>query len=544
MSNVSHDVVPPRVRGRRQRRHEAPAPKQLPPVSMPPDGAALLARVRQQGLSDGRAGVYDQWSFDPGSVPAQLSYLWFEGRWALDHAAERAAREHETGLSAQGDRRAETAGLRDLVERFRNEARDAALLVGRARARMDRQATVEAHRRERRLRYNLDDPMPEPVLDELTDPRTIWVGRPTPDDDPVTLSTAPIGAETDAEQPPADEPTGPAEPTGAAGPAEPTGAAEPAEPTGAAEPTEPTGAAEPTEAAGVDEGDAVDGAAEHPDPGPGPDSGRRRLTGYDPRWQYWEGPYSEPIGARARWSILIALWLTELPIQWSIFDFFHGRDPWDLVMTTLFTLSMSLVMVLGPHLAGRFYRDRAATGVSRLVPLGSLALLLPLAVVVVGLGVLRRKVLFAGAGAGLDDLPSRVDQLDVQPWTVTVLFVALLAITAGLSFLLGLARPHPWQVAYRDAELNRRALQARVDQLQPEYRRAQARLAVFRATGQHEPARLDAEEQRLRSMYDAAGLAYLDGVQQGLQDPAASAAVATLAERLRQERGPRGKAER
>jgi len=40
-------------------------------------------------------------------------------------------------------------------------------------------------------------------------------------------------------------------------------------------------------------------------------------------------------------------------------------------------------------------------------------------------------------------------------------------------------------------------------------------------------------------MYNAAGLAYLDGVAQGLRDPEASAAVAALAQRLRQDRGPK-----
>jgi hypothetical protein len=283
------------------------------------------------------------------------------------------------------------------------------------------------------------------------------------------------------------------------------------------------------------------GSADDPAAAP---TGERRLTGYAAQWQHWEGPYTRPIGPLARWGILGALWAAELPIQWSIFDFFHGRDPVDLIMTTLFTLSMSLVMVLGPHLAGRFYRDRDATGTSRLVPLGSLALMVPAAVIVVVLGVLRRKVLYAGAGAGLEDLPSRVDQLQVRPWTVTVLFVALLAITAGISFLLGLARPHPWQVAYRDAEHNRRDLLAALGALLPEYRRAQARVGVLQAAGRYEPSRRDAEDRQLHSMYAAAGLAYLDGVQQGLRDPAASAAVASLAERLRREQEPQDPARR
>src|SRR5215475_8021077 len=463
---------------------------------MPPDGADLLARARAKGVSDGRSGAYDQWSFDPARLPSYVSYLRQEREWAVAHAARSTVAEEEARHRAAESGLADLAASRDRVRRLRHEARDAAHQVMRARARIDRLATLEARRRERRLRYGL----PQPVDDELTDPGRIWT------DDAYRIEADVSGAA---------EWAGSA--SGAGG--------------GPSAPDEAT-----DDRAGV--GLGADGTAV--DAGGDTGSAGTAAPGQRGSWEHWEGPYTDRIPAWLTRGVLLALVLVELPIQWVIFDYFHGRNPEQTLLTTVFTVSVAVVMILAPHLAGRLYRGRYATGSSRLLAVVSLGLVVPSAVVLWVLGDLRRRVLLADrvtpdADGNTQRLPLRYEVLHLTPTTVSVMFIALLLITGGIAFLLGLARDHPWQVAYRDAELSRRFLHDELDRAMPVLRQAQqrARVGSRETTGGED--RRTAETTRLRAMYAAAELAYLDGVKDGLADPAAQPGAADLAGALRAE---------
>jgi hypothetical protein len=161
------------------------------------------------------------------------------------------------------------------------------------------------------------------------------------------------------------------------------------------------------------------------------------------------------------------------------------------------------------------------------------------------LGDLRRRVLLVEGittdeNGNPQEIPTRIGVLHLTPTTISVMFVSLLLITAGISFLLGLAREHPWQIAYGNAERDRRYLCGELERAMPVLRQAQqrAQLLAEETTGGEQRRR--AEVRRVQAMYAAAELAYLDGVAEGVADPAASQAVARLAEALRTEHQAEG----
>ncbi|MFF8710156.1 hypothetical protein ACF07T_01760 [Streptomyces sp. NPDC015184] len=258
----------------------------------------------------------------------------------------------------------------------------------------------------------------------------------------------------------------------------------------------------------------------------------------------WEGMLTRPgLPAWLTWAMLLAIAAVEIPIYWVAFQPFHGtgsRES-DFLSGTL-AISTAVLMVLLPHLAGRTLRNRAATGSLKAAALPALALLGVWGFSGWALGDLRARLVlrhpdsietpadiedFDGAG-DLAQPPTLVDSLGLAPDTITWMFVALLFLSGGIGFLLGLLREHPYLDAYRSA-LERRA--ERVGQ------REEARIAADRArsltlTAQERADRrreaVDARVRATEELYEAAAHAFLEGVVERSSDPAVTEAAMKL----------------
>jgi hypothetical protein len=241
----------------------------------------------------------------------------------------------------------------------------------------------------------------------------------------------------------------------------------------------------------------------------------------------WEGAYAPRMSERWKWRIIAALGLVEIPIQFQIFQYFHDNDWGGLALTALFTLSVSLLMILLPHLAGRWYRIRHATGsdpLSRFVPL---TLMVPWGVVAYVLGDLRRRVLLAPTVIEGEQVTqfNAVDILHLSPVTISVMFISLLVLTGGISFLLGLAHDHPLQAGYLGARNER-------DRLDRELGEAERAAEAAAAEVDHYPDRWvamrvlgDEEARVVREIYAGAEAVYRDAVADAMGDPAVTEAL-------------------
>ncbi|MFF8614840.1 hypothetical protein [Streptomyces sp. NPDC015350] len=258
----------------------------------------------------------------------------------------------------------------------------------------------------------------------------------------------------------------------------------------------------------------------------------------------WEGMPTRPgLPAWLTWAMLLAIAAVEIPIYWVAFQPFHGtgsRES-DFLSGTL-AISTAVLMVLLPHLAGRTLRNRAATGSLKAAALPALALLGVWGFSGWALGDLRARLVlrhpdsietpadiedFDGAG-DLAQPPTLVDSLGLAPETITWMFVALLFLSGGIGFLLGLLREHPYLDAYRSA-LERRAERVR--------QREEARIAADRArsltlTAQERADRrreaVDARVRATEELYEAAAHAFLEGVVERSSDPAVTEAAMKL----------------
>jgi hypothetical protein len=267
------------------------------------------------------------------------------------------------------------------------------------------------------------------------------------------------------------------------------------------------------------------------------------LPGGPPADLGWEGPHGPRITGRWATVILGCLVLVEVPIQYVIFQFFHCYSPFEEFLTWIFTIPVSAVMVLLPHLAGWWYRSRTATGSDRLFRVIPLVLLVPWAFLAVMLGYLRARVLLAppqppaatGATAYLNNLhlTNNATTLHVTPTTMAIMFSALVLGVGGIGFLLGLAREHPFAGAYSGATARHGALGRQLDLLAP-----RSELAGQRAAGPEDPedpAGASAAELRIEAIaaaYAAAEQSYLNGIANAAGDPAMTEAVSKMSLRI------------
>ncbi|MER5496466.1 hypothetical protein ABT096_04535 [Streptomyces sp. NPDC002561] len=258
----------------------------------------------------------------------------------------------------------------------------------------------------------------------------------------------------------------------------------------------------------------------------------------------WEGMPTRPgLPAWLIWVMLLVIAAVEIPIYWVAFQPFHGTGSKgsDFLSGTL-AISTAVLMVLLPHLAGRTLRNRAATGSLKAAALPALALLGVWGFSGWTLGYLRAKLVlrrpdstktpevvkdFKGAG-DLAQPQTLADSLDLSQDTIIWMFVALLFLSGGVGFLLGLLKEHPYLDAYRSA-LERRADRVR--------QREEARVAVDRArsltlTAQERADRrreaVDARVRATEELYEAAAHAFLEGVVERSSDPAVTEAAMQL----------------
>jgi hypothetical protein len=273
--------------------------------------------------------------------------------------------------------------------------------------------------------------------------------------------------------------------------------------------------------------------------------GAIELPGGPPADLRWEGPHGPRITGRWATVILGGLVLVEVPIQYIIFQFFHGYSPFEEFLTWVFTIPVSAVMVLLPHLAGWWYRSRTATGSDRLLRVIPLLLLAPWAFLAVVLGYLRARVLLApvqlppttGATSYLNNLhvTNNATALHVTPTTMAIMFGALILGVGGIGFLLGLAREHPFAGAFSGAAARRTALGEQLDRMAP-----RSDLAEQRAAPSEDPAGASAAGLRIetvRAAYAAAEQSYLNGIASAAGDPAVTEAVSKMSTRIAAEAG-------
>ncbi|MEU2668823.1 hypothetical protein ABZ622_08100 [Streptomyces sp. NPDC007164] len=258
----------------------------------------------------------------------------------------------------------------------------------------------------------------------------------------------------------------------------------------------------------------------------------------------WEGMPERPgMPAWLTWAMLLAIAAVEIPIYWIAFQPFHGRGSAgsDFLSGTL-AISTAVLMVLLPHLAGRTLRSRAATGSLKAAVVPALGLMGVWGFSGWALGDLRARLVLQhpdpvdvpsdlGDFSGADSLgtqPTLVDSLHLAPQTITWMFVALLFLSGGIGFLLGLLREHPYLDAYR-AALERRAGRFR--------QREEARAAADRARSLTQTAqdratqRREAVDARVRAtddLYEAAAHAFLEGAMERSSDPAVTEAAMKL----------------
>ncbi|WP_225827539.1 hypothetical protein [Streptomyces naphthomycinicus] len=271
----------------------------------------------------------------------------------------------------------------------------------------------------------------------------------------------------------------------------------------------------------------------------------RRETGRSESVEGWEGSTVRP--GLPRWlslSLLFVIMAVEVPVYWVAYQPFHGvgSTGGDLLSGTL-AVSSAVIMLILPHLAGHMLRWRSATGSPRSGWLPSLSLLGVWGGLTWLLGTLRAKFVmqhnapaqattdtagFRGLGGSSAGTTTLVDRLHLTTQTVTWLFCALLLLSGGVGFLLGLFREHPFLDAYRTAVERRAELQQRREQSITATERARA---AQQTADDRQRDRRDAANERIaaaRQLYEAAAHEYLDGVRDAAKDPAVTESAMRL----------------
>ncbi|GAA0974349.1 hypothetical protein [Streptomyces rhizosphaericus] len=256
----------------------------------------------------------------------------------------------------------------------------------------------------------------------------------------------------------------------------------------------------------------------------------------------WEGAAARP--GMPRWmkfGVLAALIVVELPVYYSVFENLHGVGRFADLLSYSLMVAVAVAMILAPHIAGWMLRRRSATGAVRLSSVPALALLGIWAYGAWALGDLRAKVAFreeppldlppdvaADVGDSVSNPPSLIESLHLDPHSVSWMFIALLLLSGGIAFLIGLGEEHPYLAAYRTTAERLRELERDIEtDLAGSERAREAEATVGARAG----ARRAAHEERLYAvdeLYEAAAHAYLDGVAMESGDPAVTEAAMRL----------------
>ncbi|MFI2203158.1 hypothetical protein ACH47Z_20700 [Streptomyces sp. NPDC020192] len=261
----------------------------------------------------------------------------------------------------------------------------------------------------------------------------------------------------------------------------------------------------------------------------------------------WEGLQTRPGLPRwMTWALLGVIGAVEMPVYWIAYQPFHGvgSTGGDLLSGTL-AVSSAIVMVAVPHLAGLLLRWRSATGSPRGGWFPAASLLGVWGGLTWLLGTLRAKFVmqhapaapaggdaagFRGLGGPSADSTTLVDRLHLTTQTVTWLFCALLLLSGGVGFLLGLFREHPFLDAFRTAVERRTGLLRRREQNLAVTERARA---AQETAEDRQRDRREAANERIataRKLYEAAAHEYLDGVMTAAQDSAVTESAMRLSQ--------------
>ncbi|MFD6323038.1 hypothetical protein ACFWOL_09210 [Streptomyces sp. NPDC058442] len=258
----------------------------------------------------------------------------------------------------------------------------------------------------------------------------------------------------------------------------------------------------------------------------------------------WEGLHKRPaVPDWMRWGLLILILAVELPIYWVAYQPFHGIGNVDVdVQTGVLAVGTAVMMVVLPHLAGLMLRRRPETGSFRAVWFPALFLLGVWVFLTGVLGVVRAKYVMQTEEptptidgfrpAGTDTAAgSLIERLELEPWTVTWLFVALLVLSGGIGFLLALCKEHPYLDAYRTAIERRGELARRRELSLVEAERE--RVTADTADARREDRRAAAEDRMraTRELHEAAAHRYLDGVLMSAKEPAVTEAAMRLSQK-------------
>ncbi|MFF7093821.1 hypothetical protein ACFY9A_15710 [Streptomyces rubradiris] len=273
-----------------------------------------------------------------------------------------------------------------------------------------------------------------------------------------------------------------------------------------------------------------------------------RETGVQGSADRWEGLLTRP--GLPRWltlALLAAIMAVEVPVYWVAYQPFHGvgSTGGDVLSGTL-AVSSAVVMLIVPHLAGHMLRWRSATGAPRGGWLPSLTLLGVWGALTWLLGTLRARFVtqhdtppratgdiadVRGLGGSGADATSLMDRLHLSTQTVTWLFCALLLLSGGVGFLLGLFREHPFLDAFRTAVERREDLQRQHDESVAATERARAARETAQA---RQEDRREAARERIaatRELYESAAAEFLHGVVTASKDPAVSEAAMRRSDR-------------
>ncbi|MFY4718853.1 hypothetical protein [Streptomyces sp. LaBMicrA B280] len=258
----------------------------------------------------------------------------------------------------------------------------------------------------------------------------------------------------------------------------------------------------------------------------------------------WEGLQTRPGLPRwMTWALLAVIMAVEVPIYWVAYQPFHGvGSTGGDFMSGGLALSSAVIMLILPHLSGLMLRWRSATGSPRLGWLPAVSLLGVWGGLTWGLGLLRAKFVtqhdspapaagaagFRGIGGSGADTQTLVDRLHLSSQTVTWLFCALLLLSGGVGFMLGLFREHPFLDAFRTALERRTGLLRRQEESIAVTERARA---AQETAEDRQRARREAANERTasaRQLYEAAAARYLGEVMTASKDPAVTESAMRL----------------
>lgn len=250
-----------------------------------------------------------------------------------------------------------------------------------------------------------------------------------------------------------------------------------------------------------------------------------------PESHVWEG-VTVPLGAVWRGLILLLLTAATFAVGFVALQLLAAQSVTRSAVVAI-AAATAVLVVLSAHLSGLLFRHRQATGQSRLLTVMSLLVLLPDTVLIGTLALVAAQGYGQGsAEGGL----SRAAQLGVSPTTLKVAFLMVLVLAVAMSYMLGLARPHPFQQAYtrqraiRDDAYRERI--ARGTAIDSNFRAPEPPRRVrddepgsatdAPATAQSPTAEL---ESAIEYAYQAAEEAYFEGLIIGMADPTFTEAV-------------------